>query len=370
LTPRRVLMTADAVGGVWTYAVDLAHGLAEAGIGVSLAVLGPEPSPDQRRAAEAAPGLELIETGLPLDWMAAEPTEIEQAAAAVRSLARRLRPDLTHLNSPALAVGRRFDGPVLGVCHSCLATWWTSVKEGEMPSDFRWRTRALWRGLVACDALVAPTHAFAAAVARTYEVPRPLVVHNGRSTRSGLLATAREPIVFTSGRLWDEGKNASVLDAAAALTGTPVLAAGPLEGPRGASFQPRRLRPLGRLSSQEIFDRLSKAAIFASSALYEPFGLGVLEAAQAGCALVLSDIPTFRELWDGAAVFADPCDPKAFAAAFETLLADPAQTRRLATLAQTRARRFSAEAMSDGVLDVYRSLTGAVAAPRGGEAVA
>ena len=39
------------------------------------------------------------------------------------------------------------------------------------------------------------------------------------------------------------------------------------------------------------------------TALYEPFGLAVLEAAQAGCALVLSDIPTFRELWDGAALF-------------------------------------------------------------------
>ena len=38
-------------------------------------------------------------------------------------------------------------------------------------------------------------------------------------------------------------------------------------------------------------------------ARYEPFGLAVLEAAQAGMRLVLSDIPSFRELWDGAATF-------------------------------------------------------------------
>ncbi len=45
------------------------------------------------------------------------------------------------------------------------------------------------------------------------------------------------------------------------------------------------------------------ATVFASMARYEPFGLAVLEAAQAGMRLVLSDIPTFRELWDGAAIF-------------------------------------------------------------------
>jgi glycosyltransferase involved in cell wall biosynthesis len=370
LTPHRVLMTTDAVGGVWTYALDLAHGLAKAGVAVSLAVLGPEPAPDQRRAAEAVPSLDLIETGLTLDWMAAEPAEIEEAAAAVRGLASRLGADLVHLNSPALAAGRAFSCPVLGACHSCLATWWTSVKDGEMPAAFRWRTRALWRGLVACDALLAPTHAFAEAVARTYDLPRPLVVHNGRGAQLAPPRVVREPIVFTSGRLWDEGKNAGVLDAAAALSGAQVLAAGPLRGPSGEHFQPRRLQPLGRLSSQDVSARLSNAAIFASSALYEPFGLGVLEAAQAGCALVLSDIATFRELWDGAALFADPRDPTAFADAFDGLLADPAETQRRGRLAQARAARFTASAMSEGVLQIYRSLSEASATPRRREATA
>jgi hypothetical protein len=40
----------------------------------------------------------------------------------------------------------------------------------------------------------------------------------------------------------------------------------------------------------------------------EPFGLAVLEAAQAGCPLVLSDLPGFRELWDGAALFRRPVE--------------------------------------------------------------
>jgi glycosyltransferase involved in cell wall biosynthesis len=34
---------------------------------------------------------------------------------------------------------------------------------------------------------------------------------------------------------------------------------------------------------------------------YEPFGLAPLEAAARGCALLLSDVPSFREIWGDAA---------------------------------------------------------------------
>src|SRR5207248_306231 len=87
-----------------------------------------------------------------------------------------------------------------------------------------------------------------------------------------------------------------------------------------------------------------------------PFGLGVLEAAQAGCALVLSDIPTFRELWEGAALFAPPEDPAAFADAFDKLLADPEEAEWLGRLARVRAARYSVEAMVSGTLELYGEL--------------
>ena len=66
------------------------------------------------------------------------------------------------------------------------------------------------------------------------------------------------------------------------------------------------LQPLGELDERTLAGCLSARPVFVSAARYEPFGLAVLEAAQAGCPLVLSDIPTFRELWDGAALFVDP----------------------------------------------------------------
>jgi glycogen(starch) synthase len=349
----RVLMTADAVGGVWTYALDLSRGLARTGVDVTLVVFGPGPSADQVTAAQAIPGLTLIDAGLSLDWLAGDPAEILQAGAVLRSLARACRADLIHLNSPALASVGGFHVPVIGACHSCLATWWAAVREGPMPADFRWRAQALRQGMAACDALIAPTAAFAEATAVAYEVRVPFVVHNGRRP-AGLPRAAREPIAFTSGRLWDDGKNIAVLDAAAALISAPLYAAGPLCGPNGERRTLRHASPLGRLSADEVAAWLARASVYASSALYEPFGLGVLEAAQAGCALVLADIPTFRELWDGAALFVDAREAEGSARAIERLLADPVEAAALGFQAQRRAAGYSVEAMTAGSLAVYR----------------
>jgi glycosyltransferase involved in cell wall biosynthesis len=348
-----VLITTDAVGGVWTHVLDLAAGLASLEFETMLVVMGPSPTDDQLRAASNTPHLDLIDTGLPLDWTATDAAEIAEARAAIRVLARRIAPDVIHLNSPALAADGGFPAPVVGGCHSCLATWWGAVKDGPMPPDFAWRTQALWRGLVACDALVAPTHAFAAAVARTYEVPVPFVVHNGRAAAPPYPA-CRDPLIFTSGRLWDEGKNVAVLDTAAERIATPFYAAGPVTGPNGvAPPATDNLLHLGVLTPEAVRTWLRRAAIYASSALYEPFGLGVLEAAQAGCALVLSDIATFRELWDGAAIFVEPRSPEAFATAFERLLSDGGQLQRLSAQAQARAHTFDTMRMARGVAEIY-----------------
>jgi glycosyltransferase involved in cell wall biosynthesis len=346
-------MTADAVGGVWTYALELARGLAREGVETILGVMGPSPSHDQLAQARTIARLGVVDTGLPLDWLAGEPASLSEASAALRDLARGIGADLVHLNSPALAAGRGFPAPVVGVCHSCTATWWSAVRDGRAPGDFRWRAQALRQGLLACDALVAPSAAFAEATARAYRLPRPLVVHNGRSHAADG-GTCREPMVFTSGRLWDEGKNVAVLDAAAARIDAPLYAAGPLQGPQGDEVRLRHARALGRLPARAVGGWLAKAPIFASAARYEPFGLGVLEAAHAGCALVLSDIPTFRELWRGAAVFVPAGRPEAFAEAFRALLADPEEAEWLGRLARVRAGRYGVERMTAGMLDIYR----------------
>lgn len=346
-------MTADAVGGVWTYALDVAQGLTDTGVRVTLAVLGPRSDTEQRAAAERI-GATLIDSGLPLEWTAADAGEVREAALALGRLANDSGADLIHLNSPALAGDAGLRAPVLGVCHSDLASWWAAVKAGPLPEDFRWRTALLGRGYRACDALVAPTAAFAAETARLYGV-RPVVVRNGRRAAAAS-AGSRERAVITSGRLWDEGKNVRTLDAAAERLDAPVLALGSLTGPQGQAVRLEHARALGRVSEAEVGERLAASPVFSSLALYEPFGLGVLEAAQAGCALVLSDISTFRELWDGAAVFTPARDVNAAAAVLQALLDDSAQQARLGAAAAERARCYTVEAMIDGVLAAYADL--------------
>ena len=351
LRPRHVLMTADAVGGVWTYALDLAEGLLARGVRVTLAVLGPPPGEAARRAAERIQGLRLVEAGETLDWLADGPSPLDQAARTLRGLVVSTGADLAHLNAPALRGDEDWGVPVVGLCHSCVATWWDAVKEGQPPDDFLWRTDRLADGYRRCDRLIAPSYAFMQATAARYGV-LPSAVRNGRRPAPAGRGPRRR-VVLTSGRLWDEGKNLQGLDRAAARMRGRVEAAGALDGPDGQAVRPTHVKALGHLDEAALQRRLREAAVFCSPALYEPFGLGVLEAAQAGCALVLSDIPTFRELWEGAAVFAPPRDEAALAALLDDLLDDADRARRLGRLAAERARQFSVEAMVEGTLAVY-----------------
>ncbi len=348
-------MTADAVGGVWQYALDLARDHALHGIETVLAVLGPAPDPAQVADAEKA-GIRLVVTGLPLDWTAPSASAVEEAGWAVARLATETEPDLVHLNAPALAAAALFPAPVVTVAHSCVATWWEANRTEPLPLEFAWQRDLTRRGYNAADAVTAPTRAFAEATAAAYGLASPpLVVRNGRRAAS-LPPLAGDPFVFTAGRLWDDGKNLATLDRAAARLSLPVLAAGPLDGPNGARVALDRIRALGRLDDRAVAERLAARPIFASLARYEPFGLAVLEAAQAGCPLVLSDISTFRELWDGAAAFVPADDDAAAAAAIEALARDPDARARLGDAARDRASRYTVEAMGRDLRAVYRSL--------------
>jgi len=360
-------MTADAVGGVWTYALDLAYGLSAAGATTTLAVLGAAPSPDQWAEAAVVPGLRIRTLPFPLDWMAGCPEEIRAAGRHLAGLAAEIGASVVHLNSPSLAAEARFPVPVVGTCHSCLASWWEAVREGPLPAEFRWPTRILADGYARADALMAPSRAFAAVTGRLYGIAPPVAVHNGRRGALGGGPGQEMPaLAFTAGRLWDEGKNAAALDAAAESLPVPVLAAGPTSGPNGAGIVLRHMRPLGRLSGVDIAAHLARRPVFVSTALYEPFGLSVLEAARAGCALVLSDIPTFRELWDGAAEFVRPRDVPAIRGAVLRMTEDRERRWRFGVAARERARGYDLGAMTAGVLEVYHRVLRAAGTPPAG----
>jgi glycosyltransferase involved in cell wall biosynthesis len=347
-------MSADAVGGVWTYALDLAEAFAERGVRTTLALFGPV-SASVWAQAKARPGLRVIVTGAPLDWLAASPVELQRAGDVFADLCAELKPDIAHLNAPSLAT-RRLQAPSVGVCHSCLETWWRAVRSGPAPDDFAWRTDFLRAGMRNCDVLLAPSAAFADATADAHGGPRPWVARNGRRRAAAPAATRAGGFVFVAGRLWDEGKNVATLDAAAALTAVEGVAAGPLQGPQGQCVRLAHVRPLGLLPPDEIAAWLARRPIFASCALYEPFGLAALEAAQAGCPLVLSDIPTHRELWRDAAWFFDPRDPNALAALLRRLAADTDAATELGDRARARSQDYTVDAMAEATLRAYATV--------------
>lgn len=346
-------MTADAVGGVWQYALDLSRALGEHDVQTVLAALGPAPDAAQRAAAEAIPGVTVVETGLPLDWLSDGDEPVLAAGRAIAALAAEHGADIVHLNTPALAAVP-MPVPVVAATHGCISTWWEAARPAQpLAPEFAWHARLTGEGLRAADRLVAPTASYARAVQRRYGLAHaPLAVHNGRTPHLAAPAPMADR-ALTVGRLWDEVKRAGLLDRVAGGLSVPFDAAGAATGPHGERIELHHLRALGHVDDDALARCLAVRPVFVSAASFEPFGLAVLEAAAAGCALVLSDIGSFRELWDGAAVFVAGEDERVWAKAIGDLVADRAGRERLGADARARAARYTPGAMAAAMHAIY-----------------
>jgi glycosyltransferase involved in cell wall biosynthesis len=360
----RIMLTADTVGGVWHYTTELAAGFATRGIETLIVAMGPPPSPAQRAEASAVNGCELRSTGLGLDWLAAGPDEVRRAAAELAEIAADWGADTVQLHSPAYAAAANWPAPLVAAAHSCVATWWQAMREGPLPVHLAWCAGLTADGLVTADAVIAPSHSFADMLTRTYALHREIrVIWNGRKQIP--MQRTPHPHGFTAGRLWDEAKNITTLDAAASASRVLVRAAGAITGPNGAAVHPGHIRLLGQIGQAGLAREYARAAFFVSPARYEPFGLAVLEAAQAGCPLLLSDIPTFRELWDGVAHFVPPEDVDGLAAAMRRILDFPEAYERLAAAAQEHARRYTRAEMAAQAWAVHRDALASAPVPVG-----
>src|SRR5437762_5121294 len=88
----RVLMTADTVGGVWTYALELARALGEQGIEVALATMGAALKEEQKAEAQALPRLEIFESEFRLEWMEDPWEDVDSAGEWLLDLEDDLEP--------------------------------------------------------------------------------------------------------------------------------------------------------------------------------------------------------------------------------------------------------------------------------------
>jgi glycogen synthase len=338
----KILMTADAVGGVLNYTLELVEGLAEHDVEVVLALLGPSPSREQRRRIAAVPLAGYGERGYALEWMEEPWEDVDRGGYWLLELADAAQPDLVHLNGfayGALELGR----PKVVVGHSCVLSWHEAVRGGPAgPARRRYRD-AVTAGIHGANALVAPTRALLDELKRLYR-PRCVcrAIPNGMAP-VGLAPGPKEPFVLGVGRVWDEAKNLAALERIAPRLGNRVVIVG--DG-----------SPLGRLDTEEIRDLYARAAVFAAPGLYEPFGLAALEAGLAGCALVLGDLATYREVWGEAATYVDPTDDDTLVRELAWLLDEPRERDRRGRAARERALTYSRERMAVSYLDLYHGL--------------
>ena len=355
IPPMRVLMTADTVGGVWTYAIDLARALAHEGTEVALATMGNPPSPQQRSDARSVASLGVFESSVRLPWMEEPWEDVGYTREWLLDLTSHLQPDIVHLNEPVYA-SSTFGVPTLAVGHSCVLSWWQSVWNSPAPPEWKRYRREMSLGFSSAHAVIAPSRSMLLELQRHYRVEHGLVISNGRD-RTHLAPGAKEKIVFAAGRVWDAAKNLMALDSVAEGLEWPVYVAGDQQQPHGTvSVQARHMKMLGCLEAGDVAQWLARASIYAFPARYEPFGLSVLEAALSGCALVLSDVPALREQWNGKAVFVGVDDPTTLRLAIEALMHDPDLRQTLAMRARRHALTLTPRRMALAYMRVYAQL--------------
>jgi len=337
----KVLMTADTVGGVWTYATELARALPDVTI-VLAAMGGPIPG-------DVPPNVRPNLRDYKLEWMDDPWDDVARAGDWLLDLERIESPDVVHLNGYAHGA-LPFAAPKIVVGHSCVLSWWRAVKGEDAPDSWDRYAHAVEHGLRGADLVVAPSAWMLGALHEHYRFETPSrLIYNGRVGRLPLAVGRRG--VFAAGRLWDEAKNLrAVVDAAPSIS-WPVRIAG--DGGASAS----NVAHLGRLDGDGMSRAFAEAGIYLFPALYEPFGLSILEAALAGCALVLGDIPSLREIWRDAAIFVPPRDPAAIARAVNEVIDDDDLRLELARRARERGAAFTPQAMASGYRAAYASLS-------------
>jgi glycosyltransferase involved in cell wall biosynthesis len=349
-------MTADPVGGVWTYALELIRSWERYPVQVALATMGAPLSPAQRAEVAALPQVVLHESTFKLEWMEQPWDDVDAAGTWLLRLRDAFRPDLIHLNN--FCQGHLPWGtPVVMVVHSCVLSWWQGVKGQPAPAEWDAYRRRVGQGLQAADLVVAPSLAMLQQAQDLYgPFRRSQVIYNGRQSQ-WFGYQVKEPFILGMGRIWDEAKNLHLLAQLAPRLPWPVYLAGEARHPvTGQQQQWPNVHLLGHLGPPELRDLLARAAIFVLPARYEPFGLSALEAALSGCALVLSPLPSLQEIWGQAATYADPREPDALIRVLESLCQDEFRRNIMGFRAIRQGLQYSARQMAHEYLQAYQHL--------------
>lgn len=317
-----------------------------------MATLGSLPSPAQERAAERIRGLRVFPSDYKLEWMEDPWDDVAASGRWLLDLKRQFDPDVIHLNTFAHAQ-LHWDAPVVLTAHWCVTSWWQESKGEDPPAVWdRYRTHVR-DALRAADVVTAPSRTMAEALLLNYRLSEGQV----RVLPHGRAATCppqmKAGLILSTGHPWDEAKNVHGLARIAKDLPWPVCVAGPDQDPVGTRISLPDCMMLGQVSEEELAKWYPRTSIYALPARYAPFDYSILDAARAGCALVLGDIPSLRETWRGAAVFVPAGDPAVLRYTLRELIAQPRWRELMGLRAKTRAQMFTTSRMVEQYLALY-----------------
>ncbi|MGK7391614.1 MAG: glycosyltransferase family 4 protein [Candidatus Cyclobacteriaceae bacterium M2_1C_046] len=347
-----ILITTDTVGGVWSFAINLAEALKDSHSQIILAALGPLPSEVQQKQAEDLEHVRLEAFEGKLEWMNDPWESIEGTAEWLRSLAMKYRPDVVHCNHYA-HTHLDYGAPVVLTMHSCVKTWWQAVKNEEAPENWSRYGELVQKAIYSADKVVAPTQAILDDFRKQYQgLDDAQVVYNGINLEEYQISE-KEPFIFSMGRLWDEAKNIQLLVEAARNIDFPIYIAGKSPGYENL---PSNVNFLGWQSKEEIKKYLSKASIYILPVKYEPFGLSFLEAAASSCALIAGKTATLKEVWKDAAIYMPHDEVEELATLANVLMKDKLLLNEMSRRSRKRAQIYDLQKTARSYYQLYKSL--------------
>lgn len=188
----------------------------------------------------------------------------------------------------------------------------------------------------------------------------PVIIPNGVDTARFAAARAprndsREVEIAFLGRLDEPRKGLDVLlgavdklDASARVT---VMGAGTPRVVPGVTFT-------GKVSEEEKAAILGRADIFvAPNTGGESFGIILVEAMAAGCAVVASRIPAFEAVAGGVGAFFESGNSAALASQLQMLIDDPQHRNRLISAGAARAQVYDWSTVARQILAVYETVS-------------
>jgi glycosyltransferase involved in cell wall biosynthesis len=230
-----------------------------------------------------------------------------------------------------------------------------------------WRL-LLWMSAHRSRALIAISEATRADLRRCYRIPGKVVtvIPHGVSPRFFTLdRSSTEPYLLYVATLHPHKNHERLLRAYAqrhrrerlVLAGLPGLHANAVRALIAELNVGDSVRLTGWIPREELYRLYAQASACVVPSTFEGFGIPVLEGLAAGIPTACSDIPPLRESAGEAALFFDPLDEDAIAAALDRITGDEPLRQTLTRAGPQRARSFTWESTASKTLETLLSVT-------------